>query len=182
MLHHPIYPSHPWRDMPRPARALRSRSSTSITSISCSRVTITPTSEPTRSAATRTRNHPPSGTIYLMAVSGDKFVESTEARLRRSRPLRRLDLSDVRDRLAIESADVSRLDRGRQRIIDELSIAKPPTDRSHSRAPGPITVATAARSRSRPRSAGPPHSRHSHAVARTIPAPARRARLSAMLQ
>jgi acid phosphatase type 7 len=77
MMHHPIYPSHPWRDIP----ALRER--------------LVPTFDkhhvdfvlqghdhayqrtyPMR-AHVRART-PAGGTIYLMAVSGDKFVEQTD--------------------------------------------------------------------------------------------------------
>ena len=77
MLHHPIYPSHPWRDLPACASD-SCPSSTSTTSISSSRATTTPTREPTLSVPTLAHHAPAGGTIYLMAVSGDKFVEHTD--------------------------------------------------------------------------------------------------------
>ncbi len=98
MFHHPIYPSHPWRDTP----ALREHLVPDLRQA------------PRRFRPARTRPRlpedlpaawritapwtPADGTIYLMAVSGDKFVDQTAPRLRRSRPQRRFNLSDLRDR------------------------------------------------------------------------------------
>ena len=58
-----------------PARALGARSSTSTTSTSSSRDTTTPISGRIRSAATGASTGPADGTIYVIAVSGDKFVD-----------------------------------------------------------------------------------------------------------
>ena len=114
MLHHPIYPSHPWRDLP----ALRERfvpifDKHHVDFVLQGHDHAYQRTYPLRGH--RARRTPAGGTIYLMAVSGDKFVEPDRARLRRSRPIRRLDLSDVRNRLAVEPADLSRLDRGWRR-------------------------------------------------------------------
>jgi 3',5'-cyclic AMP phosphodiesterase CpdA len=77
MMHHPIFPSHPWRDVP----ALRNRLVPIFDKHHVDFVL-----QGHDHAYQRTypmRNHerartPSDGTIYLMAVSGDKFVEQTD--------------------------------------------------------------------------------------------------------
>jgi 3',5'-cyclic AMP phosphodiesterase CpdA len=77
MLHHPIYPSHPWRDTP----ALRERlvpifDKHHVDFVLQGHDHAYQRTYPLRGHA-RART-PAGGTIYLMAVSGDKFVEQTE--------------------------------------------------------------------------------------------------------
>ena len=113
MLHHPIYPSHPWRDIP----ALRERlvpifDKHHVDFVLQGHDHAYQRTYPLRGGA-RART-PADGTIYLMAVSGDKFVEQTDRPYVGSRPRRRLDLPDVRDRSGQRSRlDLPSLDRGR---------------------------------------------------------------------
>ena len=77
MLHHPIYPSHPWRDLP----ALRERfvpifDKHHVDFVLQGHDHAYQRTHPLRAHARAAT--PAGGTIYLMAVSGDKFVESTE--------------------------------------------------------------------------------------------------------
>jgi acid phosphatase type 7 len=76
MLHHPLYPSHPWRDIP----ALRQRlvpvfDKHHVDFVLQGHDHAYQRTYPLRGNA-RAKS-PASGTIYLMAVSGDKFVEQT---------------------------------------------------------------------------------------------------------
>ncbi len=77
MLHHPIYPSHPWRDLP----ALRQRfvpvfDKHHVDFVLQGHDHAYQRTHPLRAHARASA--PAGGTIYLMAVSGDKFVETTE--------------------------------------------------------------------------------------------------------
>ena len=84
MLHHPIYPSHPWRDLP----ALRERFVPIFDKHHVDFVLQGHDHAYQRTYPLRGHSRgrtPAGGTIYLMAVSGDKFVEPHRSRLRRSR-------------------------------------------------------------------------------------------------
>jgi hypothetical protein len=124
MLHHPIYPSHPWRDL----RALRE---TFVPIFDKHHVDFVLQGHD--HAYQRTfplRGHARSGTtaggtIYLMAVSGDKFVESTErdyVEVRRSgvSTYQTFEIDSQSNRLTYRAwaEDAT--------IVDELSIKKPP--------------------------------------------------------
>jgi acid phosphatase type 7 len=77
MLHHPIYPSHPWRDVP----ALRERFVPVFDKHHVDFVLQGHDHAYQRTYPMRGRERassPADGTIYLTAVSGDKFVEGTE--------------------------------------------------------------------------------------------------------
>ena len=95
MLHHPLYPSHPWRDLP----ALRERfvpvfDKHHVDFVLQGHDHAYQRTYPLRGHARAGARA--GGTIYLMAVSGDKFVEATPAHeLRRSGPIRRLDLPHI---------------------------------------------------------------------------------------
>ena len=74
MFHHPVYPSHPWRDTP----ALREHwvpvfDKHRVTS--SSRATTTPTCAPIRCAGHRRVSDGEPGTIYVVSVAGDKFCD-----------------------------------------------------------------------------------------------------------
>jgi predicted MPP superfamily phosphohydrolase len=122
MLHHPIYPSHPWRDLP----ALRERFVPVFDKHHVDFVLQGHDHAYQRTYAlkghARART-PAGGTIYLMAVSGDKFVKSTER-----------DYVEVR-RSGVSTYQTFEIDPRSSRLtyrawtaegtlIDELSIAK----------------------------------------------------------
>jgi hypothetical protein len=76
MLHHPIYPSHPWRDTP----ALRERLLPIFDKHHVDFVLQGHDHAYQRTYPLRGNlraQTPAGGTIYLMAVSGDKFVDHT---------------------------------------------------------------------------------------------------------
>src|SRR5262249_44794972 len=77
MLHHPIYPSHPWRDIP----SLRERLVPIFDKHHVDFVLQGHDHAYQRTYPMRGHERartPADGTIYLMAVSGDKFVDQTE--------------------------------------------------------------------------------------------------------
>jgi acid phosphatase type 7 len=125
MLHHPIYPSHPWRDLP----ALRQRFVPIFDKHHVDFVLqghdhayqrTYPLRGHTRAAM------PAAGTIYLMAVSGDKFVESTgrdyvEVHRTGISTYQTFEIEPRSSRLTYRAWTKDGT------IIDELSIAKPPT-------------------------------------------------------
>ena len=124
MLHHPIYPSHPWRDIP----ALRERFVPVFDKHHVDFVLQGHDHAYQRTYPLRGQSRvqsPAEGTIYLMAVSGDKFVEST-----------RRDYAEV-SRSGVSTYQTFEIDSPSNRltyrawtedakIIDELSITKPP--------------------------------------------------------
>jgi acid phosphatase type 7 len=124
MLHHPIYPSHPWRDLP----ALRERFVPVFDKHHVDFVLQGHDHAYQRTYPLRGHSRaqtPAAGTIYLMAVSGDKFVESGK------RDYAQVLRSGVSTYQTFEID--SRSNRLRYRawtedatIIDELTIAKPP--------------------------------------------------------
>ncbi len=125
MLHHPIYPSHPWRDLP----SLRQRFVPIFDKHHVDFVLQGHDHAYQRTYALRGQSRattPAGGTIYLMAVSGDKFVEAT------GRDYVEVHRSDVSTYQTFEidprSSRLSyRACTADGTIIDELSIAKPPT-------------------------------------------------------
>ncbi len=128
MLHHPIYPSHPWRDLP----ALRECfvpvfDKHHVDFVLQGHDHAYQRTYPLR-AHTRA-DSPAGGTIYLMAVSGDKFVDHTDR-----------DYVEV-GRSGLSTYQTFEIDPQSNRltyrawtedgsIIDELSVAKPPRNDS----------------------------------------------------
>ena len=110
MLHHPIYPSHPWRDLP----ALRECFVPIFDKHHVDFVLQGHDHAYQRTYPLHGHDRadsPAGGTIYLMAVSGDKFVDHATRDYVEVGPIRRFDLSDVRDRPAVKPADLSCVDR-----------------------------------------------------------------------
>jgi 3',5'-cyclic AMP phosphodiesterase CpdA len=124
MLHHPIYPSHPWRDIP----GLRERLVPIFDKHHVDFVLQGHDHAYQRTYPLRAHDRAPApacGTIYLMAVSGDKFVEQTD------RPYVEVGLTGV------STYQVFEIEPGTNRltyrawtfdgtVVDELSIAKEP--------------------------------------------------------
>ena len=123
MLHHPIYPSHPWRDVP----ALRERfvpifDRHHVDFVLQGHDHAYQRTFPMRGG--RRAGNPASGTNYLLAVSGDKFVDQTkrdyvEVGYSGVSTYQVFEIDPVSNRLTYRAwtADGS--------LIDELAIVKP---------------------------------------------------------
>ncbi len=105
VFHHPVYPSHPWRDMP----ALREHWVPVFDRYHVDLVLQGHDHAYQRTYSLRDHRRaeaPEQGTTYLIAVSGDKYVERQAARPGGEGDVRRLDLPDDRDRPVHETADL----------------------------------------------------------------------------
>ena len=142
MLHHPLYPSHPWRDLP----ALRECFVPIFDKHHVDFVLQGHDHAYQRTYPLHGRScalKPDGGTIYLMAVSGDKFVDQTDrdyVEVGRSgvSTYQTFEIDSKSNRLTYRAWTET------ETIIDELSIAKPPRDDPHPK-PGPIAVAMSGR-------------------------------------
>jgi hypothetical protein len=122
MLHHPIYPSHPWRDLP----ALRQRlvpifDRHHVDFVLQGHDHAYQRTYPLRGNA-RARA-PSGGTIYLTAVSGDKFVEHTmrdyvEVGQSGVSTYQTFEINPISNRLTYRASTED------GRVLDELSIVK----------------------------------------------------------
>ena len=129
IFHHPVYPSHPWRDTP----ALREHWVPIFDKHHVDLVLQGHDHAYQRTYPLRAHqrvDEPGDGTIYLIAVSGDKFVDQAPRDYIEVGPTRRVDLSDLRHRRAIEPPDLPRLDRGRH---DPRRVDHPTKYRGRSR-------------------------------------------------
>ena len=130
MFHHPVYPSHPWRDSP----AMRENWVPILDKHHVDLVLQGHDHAYQRTYPLRGHrrvDRPGDGTIYVIAVSGDKFVEQAE------RDYVEVGRSGVSTYQTIEIDSHSNRLTYRARtedgtIVDELEIEKPPQPREHS--------------------------------------------------
>ncbi len=159
IFHHPVYPSHPWRDMP----ALRDYwvpvfDRHHVDLVLQGHDHSYQRTYPMRNH--RTASGPDRGTIYLIAVSGDKYVdpahrEMAEVELGRTSTYQVIEIDPATNQLCYRARDAS------GKTIDAFEIEKPgapviakdqrpapasPLDRNVS----PVSTAQDTRSRSRP--------------------------------
>ena len=75
MFHHPVYPSHPWRDMPGAAQAMGADLRQAPRQPGPARARPRVSQDLSAPRAPPRRGSPDQGTIYVIAVSGDKYVD-----------------------------------------------------------------------------------------------------------
>jgi acid phosphatase type 7 len=129
MLHHPLYPSHPWRDLP----ALRECFVPIFDKHHVDFVLQGHDHAYQRTYPLHGHSRalkPDGGTIYLMAVSGDKFVDHTdreyvEVGQSGVSTYQTFEIDSKSNRLTYRAWTET------ETIIDELSISKPPRDDPH---------------------------------------------------